>query len=89
VRPIVTVAQAFELADLVGPRFRSGVLLAAFVGLRKGEILGMRRADLDLDAAFATIERQRQLSRNGAHLVGPPKTDAGRRTMSIPLGAAR
>lgn len=83
-RPIVTVAQAFELADLVGPRFRSIVLLAAFVGLRKGEMLGMRRADLDLDAALVTVEQQRQLSRNGAHLVGPPKTDAGRRTVSIP-----
>jgi integrase len=83
-RPIVTVAQAFELADLVGPRFRSIVLLAAFVGLRKGEMLGMRRADLDLDASLATVEQQRQLSRNGAHLVGPPKTDAGRRAVSIP-----
>lgn len=83
-RPIVTVAQAFELADLVGPRFRSVVLLAAFVGLRKGEMLGMRRADLDLAAALVTVEQQRQLSRNGAHLVGPPKTDAGRRTVSIP-----
>ncbi len=83
-RPIVTVAQAFELADLVGPRFRAVVLLAAFVGLRKGEMLGMRRADLDLDAAVVTVEQQRQLSRNGEHLVGPPKTDAGRRTVSIP-----
>lgn len=83
-RPIVTVAQAFELADLVGPRFRSLVLLAAFVGLRKGEMLGMRQADLDLDAAHVTVEQQRQLSRNGVHLIGPPKTDAGRRTVSIP-----
>ncbi len=83
-RPIATVAEAFELADLVGPRFRAIVLLAAFVGLRKGEMLGMRRADLDLDAALVTVEQQRQLSRNGAQLVGPPKTDAGRRTVSIP-----
>lgn len=83
-RPIVTVSQALELADLVGPRFRSVVLLAAFVGLRKGEMLGMRRADLDLDAALVTIEQQRQLSRNGAHLIGAPKSEAGLRTVSIP-----
>lgn len=83
-RPILTVAQAFQLAELIGPRFRSVVLLAAFVGLRKGEMLGMRRVDLDLDAALVTVEQQRQLSRTGAHLVGPPKTDAGRRTVSIP-----
>jgi integrase len=83
-RPIITVAQAFEVADLVGPRIRSIVLLAAFVGLRKGEMLGMRRQDLDLDAQLVTIEQQRQLSRNGTHLVGPPKTDAGRRVVAIP-----
>jgi len=83
-RPIITVAQAYELADLVGPRLRSLVLVAAFVGLRKGEMLGLRRGDLDLDAALVTVERQRQLSRTGVHLVGPPKTDAGVRTVSIP-----
>jgi integrase len=83
-RPVITVAQAFELADLVGPRFRSVVLLAAFVGLRRGEVLGMRRRDLDLGAGIARVEQQRQLSRNGTHLVGPPKTDAGRRNVSIP-----
>jgi uncharacterized protein YndB with AHSA1/START domain len=27
--------------------------------------------------------QQRQLDRNGVHLVGPPKTDAGRRTLAI------
>jgi integrase len=83
-RPIITVAQAFALADLVGARLRCVVLIAAFVGLRKGEILGLRRRDLDLDAGVVCIDQQRQLSRNGTHLVGPPKTDAGRRTVSIP-----
>ena len=83
-RPIITVAQAFELADLVGPRLRSIVLLSAFVGLRKGEMLGLRRGDLDLDAGVVCVDQQRQLSRNGTHLVGPPKTDAGRRAVSIP-----
>lgn len=83
-RPIITIAQAFELADLVGPRLRSLVLLAAFLGLRKGEILGLRRLDVDLGASLLTIVQQRQLSRNGSHLVGPPKTDAGHRTVVIP-----
>jgi integrase len=83
-RPIITVAQAFELADLVGPRFQSVVLLAAFVGLRRGEMLGMRRRDLDLGAGIVCVDQQRQLSRNGTHIVGPPKTEAGRRVVSVP-----
>ena len=83
-RPIVDVAQAFELADLIQPRFRAIVLLAAFVGLRKGEMLGMRRRDLDLDAALVTIDQARQLSRRGDQQNGPPNTEAGRRSVTIP-----
>jgi integrase len=60
------------------------VLLAAFVGLRKGELLGLRRCDLELDSRQLTVAQQRQLDRHGAHLVGPPKTEAGRRTITIP-----
>lgn len=37
-----------------------------------------------LDDQEITIARQRQLDRHGNHLVGPPKTDAGRRTLAIP-----
>ncbi len=47
-------------------------------------MLGMRRRDLDLGAGIVCVDQQRQLSRNGTHLVGPPKTDAGRRAVSIP-----
>ena len=60
------------------------MVLAAFVGLRKGELLGLRRGDVDLDLCEITIVQQRQLDRHGNHLVGPPKTDAGRRTLAIP-----
>ncbi len=65
---------------------RAAVLLAAFVGLRKGELLGLQRGDIDLDTEEIAIERQRQLDRHGNHLVGPPKTEAGNRTLAIPSG---
>jgi len=83
-RPIPTVAQARQLAAAIHPRMRCVVLLAAFVGLRKGELLGLRRGDIDLGGNEITVAQQRQLDRNGTHLVGPPKTDAGRRTLAIP-----
>src|SRR5579884_71394 len=47
-RPIATVPQVHALADAIGPRFRAAVLLAAFCSLRRGEILGLQRADVDL-----------------------------------------
>lgn len=83
-RPIPTVAEVHALADAIAPRFRCVVLLAAFVGLRKGEILGLRRCDVDLDGRAIAVVQQRQLDAAGTHLVGPPKTDAGRRTIAIP-----
>ncbi len=83
-RPVATVAQALELAGLVGERYRCVVLLAAFVGLRKGELLGMRQRDLDLDAREVSVVQQRQLDERGVQLVGAPKTEAGRRTVAVP-----
>jgi len=83
-RPIPSVAQALDLADAVGPRLRCAVLLAAFVGLRKGELLGLRRCDVDLVRREISVVQQRQVDRHGQQLVGPPKTDAGVRSLAIP-----
>ncbi len=81
---IPSVAQVHELVDTIEPRLRCFVLLAAFVGLRKGELLGLRRRELDLDAHVVTIREQRQSLNSGRQIIGPPKTDAGRRTLAIP-----
>jgi len=83
-RPIPTVAQVHDLVEQLPARTRGVALLAAFVGLRRGEIFGLRRGDLDLDRFEIVISRQRQLDRHGVHLVGPPKSDAGRRLLSLP-----
>ena len=53
-------------------------------GVRRGEALGLRWVDLDLDARTATIEHTR-LKVDGKVIVDTPKTAAGHR--SIPLDA--
>lgn len=83
-RPIITAAQAWALADAVDPRFRALVLLAAFGGLRRGELLALTRADIDLLHSTVTVRVQRQQLNNGEWLTGPPKTDAGLRTFVLP-----
>ena len=83
-RPLPTLAQVYELAATVSPRFRLLVLLAAFGGLRRGELLALTRRDLDLLHRTVDVRVQRQETRGGHHLVGPPKTDAGRRTLVLP-----
>jgi integrase len=83
-RPVATVAEVSVLADTIAPRLRVLVLLAAWSGLRRGELLGLRRQDLDLHKGLLRVERAvRQLS-DGTLLVGPPKTEAGRRFVAIP-----
>lgn len=83
-RPIPTVEQVHKIANTIDERMRCLVLLAAFVGLRKGELLGLRRCDVDLRGSEISVVQQRQLDRHGAHLVGPPKSDAGRRVLALP-----
>ncbi|MBA2625866.1 MAG: site-specific integrase [Acidimicrobiia bacterium] len=83
-RSVPTPSQAWVLAAEVQPRFRALVLLAAFVGLRKGELLGLERGHVDLTAGTLTVALQRQQSARGQHLVGPPKTAAGKRTLVLP-----
>ena len=83
-RKLPTLEQVFELADAVKPRYRALVLAAAFSGLRRGELFGLRRAHVDVDRGTVTVELQRQQLARGEHIVGPPKSDAGMRTVALP-----
>jgi len=83
-RPIISPAQAWALADQVPPRFRALVLLAAFGGLRLGELLGLTRSSLDLLHSTVSVKVQRQQLTHGQWVSGPPKTEAGVRTFVLP-----
>ena len=84
-RPVATVAEIQALVDAIGPRYRAAVVLAAWCGLRRGEILGLTRADLDVEAGLVTVRRTRtELLSTPDRFDGPPKTDAGYRTVAIP-----
>lgn len=86
-RPLPTIDQVFALADAVKPRYRALVLLAALSGLRKGELFGLRREHVDLERGTVTVALQRQQLAHGELVVGPPKSDAGRRTVALPADA--
>ncbi|MEA4945708.1 MAG: tyrosine-type recombinase/integrase [Propionicimonas sp.] len=73
------------LADAMPERLRASVWIAATLGLRLGEVLGLQRQDLDLDdpeKAVAHIRRQ-WLTKAKPPTYGPPKDDS-RRTLAIP-----
>lgn len=79
----LTAPEVQALAAAVPARYSALVVTLAFGGLRFGEATALRRSDVSPDGALITVERSvRNL--NGRWVVGPPKTDAGRRTVALP-----
>ncbi len=83
-RPVVTIAQVYELADAIEPKFRAMVLVAAFAGLRLGELQALTRERVNLLHAEIRVTEQLHELRGGRVVTGPPKSDAGVRTVAIP-----
>ncbi|HEX2041536.1 MAG TPA: tyrosine-type recombinase/integrase [Acidimicrobiales bacterium] len=83
-RPLVATSLVLDLADAIEPPYRAMVLLAGFAGLRTGESLGLRRADVDLLHAEVRITRQAQEIAGSGRVVLAPKSEAGRRTVALP-----
>lgn len=54
----------------------------ATTGMRRGEALGLRWRDVDLDRGTVTIN-QSVIAKTGAPEIVAPKTDAGRRTITL------
>jgi integrase len=89
----LTPAEVAALADAVPASYRLPVLLAAYCGLRAGELWALRRRDVDLLHGTVTVERALK-DVNGAALpehakglmFGPTKTHATRKlTIPSPL----
>lgn len=83
-RPIATIAQVDALADAIDPRWRAVVLLAAYGLLRWGELTALTRQRIDLGAGTVEVVEQAFELSGGTRVLGPPKTDAGRRTVTLP-----
>ncbi|MEP6697311.1 MAG: site-specific integrase [Pseudonocardiales bacterium] len=83
-RPTVTVAQVYRLADRMPTRLGALILFAAFTGLRWGELIALRRCDLDLAEGAVRVPRKFAELRDGTRVAGPPKTAAGIRTAVLP-----
>lgn len=57
-------------------------LLAATTGMRRGELLGLRWADIDPDSSTARVRQIRTVARYEV-VTGSPKTEKGARTISL------
>ena len=72
---IVAILHRLEAVEPV----RTAFLIAAVMGMRRGEIFSFKWADLDFDRAVWHIRRSYV-----AGVVGPPKTESSRRPLPLP-----
>ncbi len=72
------------LIDAVhGTQFYVPVLIAAATGMRRGEVLGLKWADVDFERTTLKVERSLQETKAGLTLK-PPKTKRSRRSITLP-----
>lgn len=78
-------ARAF-LGAVKGDRLEALFAVAVTLGLRQGEILGLRWADIDLDRGLLSVRFQLQRVDGKLSFVAP-KTKRSRRTIKLPAVA--
>ncbi|HUY20909.1 MAG TPA: site-specific integrase, partial [Acidimicrobiales bacterium] len=78
-RPVASVPDVARAVAAAPERFRLALLLAAWCQLRRGEVLGLQRADVNPLKGTVTITRTWTTSGEG-----PPKTEAGWRVITMP-----
>ncbi|MHA7293897.1 tyrosine-type recombinase/integrase [Arthrobacter sp. HLT1-21] len=78
-----TLPQIEALVSAMPEKYRALTLLAAWCGLRFGELTELRRADIDIKRGVIHVRRG-VVRVDGRIEVGKPKSDAGVRDVSIP-----
>ncbi len=81
---VITADGLEALADELGPLLAPMAYVGAALGLRWGEVAGLRIGRLDLLRNEIKVVEQVVRVRGGRSTVGPPKSNAGRRTMTMP-----
>lgn len=87
------VDEIATIVDHMPDRLRLFIVLAAFAGMREGEIFELRRSDVDAKSAAIAVTRKVEKDRdpdaegacsNCGRVIGPPKTAKGTRLVHLP-----
>jgi integrase len=71
------------LVSVSGHRLYAAFVVLATTGMRRGEALGLRWTDLDLDAGELSIANTITTAGTGPLVIGPPKTARSRRQVFL------
>lgn len=83
---VLTTPQAAAFLDAAqGERLELALRIALSLGLRRGEICGLRWQDIDLERGTLTVNGTLQYITGQGLVYGPPKTESGRRRFTLPL----
>ena len=77
-------AEVAHLAAALPERYRSLAIVAAYTGLRWGELAGLRVGDLDMLRRRLTVHSALIEASGQIPFLGPPKSKASGRTISLP-----
>lgn len=80
----LTHEEVATLAEEVGSRHRAFVLVAAYCGLRVGELRALRRSNIDLLRRSIAVTEQLSDQAGGGFAVAPLKTSSSRRSVALP-----
>lgn len=80
----LTVAEVSALAGKAPEGRQLAILLAAYCALRPGEVLGLRRRDVDTRAHALNVRETASAVHAGSARIGPVKTSSSVRTVHYP-----
>jgi integrase len=83
-RPTLSIAELATAVDETADHWKLAVLLASWCQLRRGEVLGLQRRDIDVLHGALFVRRTWSMVSGDGPRIGPPKTDAGSRKIAIP-----
>lgn len=87
-RRLLTPDEVNALASATASEYQPMVWLGAVVGLRFSEVAGLRVGRLDLLARSLSVVETVTRDGKGRAVLGPPKSNAPRRTLAIPQSLA-
>lgn len=79
-------AELASIVDRISPQYKAAVILAAWAGIRYGELTELRRKDLDRvgDVFIVNVSRAVTQVTGQGFVVGPTKSEAGVRAIALP-----
>lgn len=84
-----TYTEIFTLAKHAKPEYAAAIILAGIGALRSSEIAALTRADISKDGTQVSVSKAVKRDRNGKSVLGEPKSEASRRTISLDEASAK